>query len=124
MHVSTRIGRGVVLALLIVSSLSLSGCYSAHAVPPADRVVRVTSLPRAAAVVTVKRQTYHYHDGRFYQRQRGVYVSVRPPLGAVVRTLPRRRTVVRANGQRRYVVHGTHYRAERRRGQTVYVVVR
>ncbi|MEM1097125.1 MAG: DUF6515 family protein [Bacteroidota bacterium] len=124
MNPSARIGRGVVLACLLASSISLSGCYPAHAVAPADRVVRVTSLPRGATVVTVKRQTYHYHHGRFYQRQRGAYVSVKAPLGAVVTTLPRHRTVVRVNGQRRYVANGVYYRAERQRGRTVYVVVR
>ncbi|GAB5517993.1 MAG: hypothetical protein RhofKO_02440 [Rhodothermales bacterium] len=124
MNQSSRITRGLFIGLVALSSFSLSGCYSANAVTSPDRVVRITTLPRGAKVITVKRQTYHYHDGRFYQRQRGAYISVKPPIGTVVTTLPRRRTVVRVKGQRRYVVNDIHYRAERQRGRTVYVVVR
>ena len=124
MNQSARITRGLVIGFIALGGLSLNGCYSASAVTSPDRVVRITTLPRGAKVVTVKRQTFHYYDGRFYQRQRGAYISVKPPIGTVVTTLPRRRTVVRVKGQRQYVVNGIHYRTERQRGRTVYIVVR
>lgn len=53
-----------------------------------EKVKVVRELPRGHRKVVVNKTTYYVHDHRFYTRASGGYLSVRPPVGAVVATLP------------------------------------
>lgn len=67
-------------------------------------------LPRGAVRVSVGRERYHFHDGRYYRHTPRGYVIVRPPHGARVRVLPRTYTRVVIGGTIYYRDADVYYR--------------
>lgn len=71
---------------------------------------RVERCPSHARVVVVAGRPYRYWDGVFYTSSSGGFVSVRPPLGAVVLTLPIGHGYVVVGGRLYYTYGGSFYR--------------
>jgi hypothetical protein len=109
-----------VLALVALAA-GLSACAVAQPAPRAARVVVVAAPPAGAVVVRHGSVAYHRAHGRYYRAdRRGRYVAVAPPVGLVVRALPRRAERFRHRGAVHYRAAGVVYRPVR----AGFVVVR
>lgn len=67
-------------------------------------------LPRGASRIVVDRSDYYFYDGFFYRPQRGGYLIVDAPVGAIVATLPRLHHRLTSRGVLYFVVGNTYYR--------------
>ena len=72
-----------------------------------------------AKAVIIGGLEYYYQQGQFYRRGRGGYIVADPPLGAVVKRIPRGYKVFRLN-KRKYYHYNDVYYVKKPRG---YVVV-
>ena len=66
---------------------------------------------------------YAYYGGYYYQPAATGYVVVKPPLGAIVPTLPPGATATTVNGQTYFVYNDTYYKPVLVNGATGYQVV-
>lgn len=70
----------------------------------------ITNLPYGYQRYSWGGRDYYYHEGSYYQPGRGGYVTVRPPVGAVVGGLPGGAHFVNLRGERLYYANGVYYR--------------
>ncbi len=109
----------IALVLLPAASLYAVGDATGRGDPiPLGRLV--AELPRSAEKVTVRMTTHYYAGGLFLRKSGDMFLVVRPPTGAVVRSQPRSAVRVRAHGVRFYYHDGFFYR---RRGSSKFEVV-
>ena len=66
---------------------------------------------------------YAYYGGYYYRPAATGYVVVKPPLGAIVPTLPPGATATTVNGQTYFVYNDTYYKPVLVNGATGYQVV-
>lgn len=110
----------VLAAVLLAASLGL-------AVPAAEaaqrdhrhNTVTVKALPKGHHKVTHRGKSYFYSAGRFYRHNKGAYVSIVAPLGAIVPVLPNGYISFGIGSRRHFYFEGTYYR----QAQDGYVVV-
>lgn len=62
--------------------------YPGHRYGHREKVTVVRELPRGHRKVVVKNRPYYVHDHRYYTRGPSGYILVRPPIGAIVASLP------------------------------------
>ncbi len=67
--------------------------------------------------------TYYYNDGTFYVLQNGQYVTIVPPAGAIVETLPDDYETINLGGHDYYKVDDTVYRMSIVDGKPVFEVL-
>lgn len=86
----------------------------AGSVPPAPPGYpigqRLYQVPSGHQRVAYAGREYIFYDGHFYAGDNDEYVSIAPPLGAVVRQLPTEAERVGSLSQRVYRYRGVHYR--------------
>ncbi|MBF0478957.1 MAG: hypothetical protein HQL26_05705 [Candidatus Omnitrophica bacterium] len=71
--------------------------------------LRFSFLPRTYYSLYVGGAGYYYLDGTYYIRERGDYVVVNPPVGAIVRAIPDYYQPVVINGMTYYMNNGVYY---------------
>ena len=75
--------------------------------PPA----RLQTLPRAHHKVVHRGKTYYFTGGRFYRANKGAFISIAAPIGAIIPALPNGYVTVSVGLNRYYYYAGVYYRA-------------
>lgn len=70
----------------------------------------IKALPPGHRVVTVGKANYYYSNGFFYQTKGRKWVTVRPPVGAIVVSLTAAAVLVTVLGAPYYFYEGTYYK--------------
>ncbi|WP_298503131.1 DUF6515 family protein [uncultured Maribacter sp.] len=106
------------LKLFAVSIAILGITFSANAqrktvkiYPKHGLVVTKIKKPK---VITYKSSKYYFADGVWYKNNRRKYIVCAPPVGIVVRNLPRGNKVVKINGRKLYKYKGIWYKKQGR----------
>lgn len=73
----------------------------------------------ASSIAATLPQPVYYNDGMFYQQQNGGYITIAPPIGYSVVSLPPNGTTTECNGTFYYYFNGTFYQKNMDR----YIVV-
>lgn len=98
------------------------GSYWRPGFPPIG--IRVGFLPFGYSPLYVGSSLYYYNSGSFYRRyDNNNYEVVDPPMGAVLKELPRGAERVTVNGEDFYELNGTYYKEGiDSKGRTIYTV--
>lgn len=103
------------LALLLGSGLALAAAAPAAAARVESRheVTVVKTLPHGYRTAHFGGVPYYLHEGRYYQRQAHGFALVRPPVGAVVVSLPLGNVRLTVGSQLFYRSDNVYYRPVR-----------
>ena len=110
----------VLLATLVftISTANVDAAPRDHRVAKAGHQLRV--LPQTHQRIVHRGKSYFFTNGRFYRENKGMYVSITAPLGAIVPALPSGFLTFGIGSNRYYYHQGVYYR----RGATGYVVIK
>ena len=76
---------------------------------PVEMGTEVAVLPNGATTVQVAGQAYYYVHGAYYSRVGDHYMVIRPPIGAVVRSIPGYYQKLFISGVTYYTFKGSYY---------------
>lgn len=110
-----------IAVILLISLVSLTPTYAmASKDHRGAKYHQIKTLPKVHHHIVHRGKDYYFSGGRFYRQNRGVYVSINAPLGAVVPILPNGH-ITFGVGSARYFYHaGIYYR----RSNGGYVVIK
>lgn len=74
----------------------------------------VASKVNKSKIITYKGSKYHFADGVWYRNNKKEYIVCSPPIGLMVRNLPRGNKVIKINGRKLYKYKGIWYKKQGR----------